>query len=194
MTFAEAKEFVKKKFDKDKRDSSHDFTHVLRVLKYAEMLAKKEKADMEIVRHAALFHDYVREAEHEVKGNHANLSAKAAKKILPRYVNEEKIAGILRAIRSHSRRSGINPKTIEDKIVWDADKLDGYGPMGVIRTLIISDHLGWTIKKGTEHTLDELIDAYKSDFVYTGTAQRIIKKQLEKSIRMCHEVLNEAIE
>jgi uncharacterized protein len=158
------------------------------------MLAKKKKADMEIVRYAALFHDFVREAKHEIRGNHANLSAKAAAKILPRYVAEEKIPRILRAIRSHSRSSGIRPKTLEDKIIWDADKLDGYGPMGVIRTLIISDHLGWTIKKGTEHTLDELSDAYKSDFVYTKTAQIIIKNSLEKSIRMCREVLNEAIE
>jgi len=194
MSFAEAKELVRRKFEKEKRDSSHDFTHVARVLKYAEMLAKKEKADLEIVRYAALFHDYVREAEHEIKGDHANLSAKAAEKILPRYVAKEKIPAIVRAIRCHSRRSGVRPKAPEDKIIWDADKLDGFGSIGVIRYLIIGDHLGWTIKRGAKHALDELIDIYNNGFVYTKTAQKIVRKKFKESVRICKEILKGAIE
>jgi len=194
MSFADAKEMVREKFEREERDSSHDFTHVERVLKYAEMLAKKEKADMEIVRYAALFHDFVREAKHEIRGNHANLSAKAAAKILPRYIAEEKIPRILRAIKSHSRSSGIRPKTLEDKIIWDADKLDGFGPLGVVRFLIMYDHLGWTIKKAVKRTIDELVDTYNTDFVYTNVAKRIVKRKYKKSIKMCREILKEAVE
>lgn len=194
MSFAEAKEFVREKFEKEKRDSDHDFTHVLRVLKYAEMLGRKEKADMEIVRYAALFHDYVREAKHEIKGDHANLSANAAKKILPKYVAKEKIPYILYAIRSHSRTSGVKPKTLEDKIIWDADKLDGFGPIGVIRFIGMCGQLGWTIKQATKYTIRELVDTYRTDFVYTKTARKIAKKKYEKGIRMCKEILKEAIE
>jgi uncharacterized protein len=194
MSFAQAKEMVRRKFEKEKRSSDHDFTHVLRVLKYTEMLAKKEKADGEIVRYAALFHDYIREARHEIKGDHANLSAKAVKKILPRYVAKEKIPAILRAIRSHSRRSGIKPRTIEDKIMWDADKLDGFGPMGIARFLIIGDSLGLTIKRGVKNARDQITGVYNTDFAYTKTAQNLIEKRLKKSMRMCREILEEAIE
>lgn len=194
MSFVQAKELVRKKFEREKRSADHDFTHVLRVLKYAEMLAKKEKADRKTVRYAALFHDYIREARHEVRGNHANLSASAAKSILPRYVTKDKIPAILHAIRSHSRKSGVKPKTLEDKIVWDADKLDGFGPMGVIRFLGMCDHLGWTIKQGARYTLDELVDTYNTDFVYTGTARKIARKKYKKSVRICKEILKEAIE
>jgi uncharacterized protein len=194
MSFAEAKESVRKRFEKEKKDSSHDFTHILRVLKYAEMLARKEGADMEVVRYAALFHDYVREAKHEVEGDHATLSAKAAAKILPKYVAKEKIPRILRAIRSHSRSSGVKPKTIEDKIIWDADKLDGFGPMGIARFLIIGDRLGWTIKKGAKNAIDEILEVYNTDFAYTNTAQKMIHARLKKSIRISREILEEAIE
>jgi len=194
MSFAGAKRLVREKFEKEKRTSDHDFTHVARVLKYAEMLAKKEKADLEAVRYAALFHDYVREAEHEIKGDHANLSAKAAKKILPRYVDKERIPAILKAIRSHSRKSGVKPKTLEDKIMWDADKLDGFGPLGVVRFLIMCNNLGWTIKKGAKYTMGELVDTYNTDFVYTNAAKKIVKRKYKKSIKMCREILKEAIE
>jgi len=194
MSFAQAKELVRKKFEKEKRSSDHDFTHVLRVLKYAEMLAKKEKANMEIVRYAALFHDYVREAKHEIKGDHANLSAEAAKKVLPRYVNGGKIPAILRAIGSHSRKSGVKPKNLEDKIIWDADKLDGFGPMGAARYIILMANLGWTIKKGTKHALDELIDIYNTDFLYTKMGRKLAREKFRKSTKICREILKEAIE
>jgi uncharacterized protein len=194
MSFAEAKRLVRKKFEKEKRDGSHDFTHVERVLKYAEMLAKKERADLEAVRYAALFHDYVREAKHEIKGDHANLSAEAVKKILPRYVEKEKIPAILRAIRCHSRRSGVKPKTLEDKIMWDADKLDGFGPIGVVRYLILGEYLGWPIKKSVQHALAELKVLRKMAFFYTKTGKKLGRGKFEKSVKMCKQILEEAIE
>jgi uncharacterized protein len=194
MSFAEAKELVRKKLEREKKDGSHDFTHVLRVLKYAEMLAKKEEADMEVVKYAALFHDYVREAKHEMRGDHANLSANAVRKILPRYIAKEKIPQILHAIRSHSRRSGIRPKTLEDKIIWDADKLDGFGPMGVARYLILGEYLGWSIKKSVKHALAELKVLRKMAFFYTETGKKLGRGKFEKSVKMCKEILEEAIE
>ena len=194
MSFAQAKELVRKKFEREKKGSDHDFTHILRVLKYAGTLAKKEKADIEIVRYAALFHDYVREPKHEVGGDHATLSAKAAAKILPRYVAKEKIPKILRAIRSHSRRSGVKPKTIEDKIIWDADKLDGFGSMGMARYLVLGDHLGWTIKKSAEYALAEVESYRKTAFFYTKLGKKLGNRRFQKCVKMCNDILEEAIE
>ena len=78
--------------------------------------------------------------------------------------------------------------------MWDADKLDGFGPMGIARFLIIGDSLGWTIKEGVKNARDQITEVYNTDFAYTKTAQRLIEKRLKKSMRMCREILKEAIE
>jgi len=194
MSFAGAKEFVRKKFEKENRTQDHDFTHILRVLKYAEMIGKKEKADMRIVRYAALFHDYVRETSRKSSSEHAEQSAKAVENILSRFVNDDNIPRILNAIRAHSRKSEEMPYRIEDKIVWDADKLDGFCPMGAARYIIIGAYRGWTIKKSVKRALKTIEKFNKHGVFYTETGKKLGKEKIKKCIRVCNEILEEAIE
>ncbi len=123
-------------------DPVHDFAHVLRVLMLAERLAKMEGADLEIVQTAVLLHDIARPdddnadsdfaLEADEKTDHAMLAGQRARRILegstPAFVD-----AVVHAIEAHRFRNDIEPQTIEAKVLFDADKLDAIGAVGVAR-------------------------------------------------------------
>ena len=119
-------------------DAVHDFDHVLRVYRMAERLAEAEGADLEIVRAAALLHD----AEGTMPGaesrtNHHHASAEFAAEILRLEGWElERIAAVQHCIRAHRYRDTSEPpQTVEARVLFDADKLDVLGAIGVARVI-----------------------------------------------------------
>jgi uncharacterized protein len=128
-------------------DPTHDFDHVLRVLHMAEHLAKLEGADVEIVRAAALLHDISRledsallmQADPET--DHAVLAARAVRQILagetPGFID-----AVAHCIEAHRFRNNIEPQTIEAKVLFDADKLDSIGAIGIARAFAYAGTLG----------------------------------------------------
>ncbi len=119
-------------------DSAHDIDHVLRVYNLALIIAKKEKnIDFEVLEIAALLHDIGGQKEAEdPSGNtdHAVIGAEMAEEIL-KELNcvENKIKHIKDCILSHRYRNSYEPKTIEAKILFDADKLETVGAIGAAR-------------------------------------------------------------
>lgn len=123
-------------------ESAHDFDHVLRVLALAEKLARAEGADLDIVRAAVLLHDIARADEDMTGGDHATMAADRAREILSTHgVAPEKIDAIVHAIAAHRFRTNAPPQTLEAKILFDADKLDSIGAVGVARTYQVSGAL-----------------------------------------------------
>lgn len=121
----------------------HDFYHTRRVRKVAKYLAKKEGADMFITEMATLLHDIGRIEEYKHKHhkknlNHADLSAKNARPILKKLgISEKTINDICHAIIAHRFRNPTEKaRTIEAKILRDADKLDSIGAIGIARAYI----------------------------------------------------------
>jgi len=118
-------------------DPVHDFEHVLRVYRMAERLAGAEGADLEIVRAAALLHD----AEGTMPGNesrvnHHHASAEFAAQVLAQEGwAAERIAAVQHCIRAHRYRGTETPRTLEARILFDADKLDVLGAIGVARVI-----------------------------------------------------------
>lgn len=119
-------------------DPVHDFEHVLRVYHMAERLAQEENADLEIVRAAALLHDAEGSASgSERRASHHHSSAEFAIQILtgegwPR----QRISAVEHCILAHRfRGDGVTPQTIEAKVLFDADKLDVLGAIGVARVV-----------------------------------------------------------
>lgn len=122
-------------------DPVHDFDHVLRVYRMAERLAQEEGADIEIVRAAALLHDAEGSAPGtETRKSHHLQSADFARLVLETEGwPEERIAPVQHCIRAHRFRSdGETPQTLEARILFDADKLDVLGAIGVVRTIAYS--------------------------------------------------------
>ena len=122
-------------------DSAHAFDHVLRVLALAERLAAEEGADLEIVRTATLLHDIARnKPDHHLRG------AERARQLLADHP-PERVEAVCRAIASHRFRKGPPPDSAEARCLFDADKLDAIGAVGVARAVAYGaarGHRLWT--------------------------------------------------
>ena len=126
ITIAEARRHY------DGADAVHDFDHVLRVLALAEHIGQAEGADLEIVRAAALLHDAGRDRAEAAGLDHAALAAEQAREILAGQP-PAKIEAVTHAIAAHRFRTGPEPATLEAQVLFDADKLDAIGAVGVAR-------------------------------------------------------------
>lgn len=116
--------------------SAHGFDHVLRVTALAERIAHAEKADVEIVRTAALLHDLA--AGGPGREDHHILGAEQAREILLDLGHPaDRVEAVVHCIRSHRfRKPEEAPQTLEAKCVFDADKLDAIGAVGIARAFV----------------------------------------------------------
>ncbi len=125
--------------------ASHGWDHVQRVLALAERIALAEGADLFTVRLAAVLHDVAREAENERSGAvcHAALGAQMARDfLLGRGVDGETAERVAHCVRAHRFRNGEGPATLEAKVIYDADKLDSIGAIGIGRAFLFSGEVG----------------------------------------------------
>ena len=118
-------------------DTAHDFDHVLRVLALAERIGRAEGADLEIVQAAALLHDVARAEEKGSGAWHAQAGAQRAREILQGHP-PKKVEAVAQAIATHRFREKSIPQTLEAQVLYDADKLDAIGAIGVARAYAIS--------------------------------------------------------
>jgi uncharacterized protein len=119
-------------------DTVHAFDHIERVTYLAERLARLEGANLEIVRTAALLHDSVGGApgKAERKDHHLTSADFAGKVLQEEGWPADRIAAVQHCIRAHRYRAKMEaPQTIEAKCLFDADKLDVLGAVGVARTI-----------------------------------------------------------
>lgn len=113
-------------------DSVHDFDHILRVWHLAERIALAEGADLKVVRPAALLHDWGRAVAQADGEDHAALAATRARELLAGEPPEW-VTAVTHAIAAHRFRTLPHPKTLEAQVLFDADKLDAIGAIGVAR-------------------------------------------------------------
>lgn len=120
-------------------DAAHDKEHIYRVLYTALDIAKTEEdVDMDVLITACLLHDVGRKEQFEnPKLCHAQVGAEKAKGFLLRNGFDAEFAErVSECIRSHRFRKDAPPKSIEAKILFDSDKVDVAGALGIARTLV----------------------------------------------------------
>jgi uncharacterized protein len=116
-------------------DPAHDLLHFKRVVRLAKQICNQENGKFEVVIPAAWLHDFVIVPKDSPLRNQASrLSAEKAIEFLrtidyPAKYFEE----IAHTIEGHSFSANIEIKTLEAKIVQDADRLDGLGAIGIAR-------------------------------------------------------------
>ncbi len=152
---------IKKFVEKELSCSAHNMDHVMRVYNLCLHLAEGEKVDLEVIKAAALLHDIARAREdndHSRNINHAILGSQMAVPILKKLgFSKEKIKHIQDCIISHRYRTGDEPKTKEAQILFDADKLDALGAIGVARGFV------WVGKHNAQIYSDVNIKNYIDD-------------------------------
>lgn len=117
--------------------SVHDMDHVFRVFNIAMKLARDEEVDMEVLQVALYLHDIARVKEDKDQSgrtDHALLGAEMSREILKNLKYSDKfINHVVECILSHRYKTGVKPSSIEAKILFDADKLDSVGAVGIAR-------------------------------------------------------------
>jgi uncharacterized protein len=155
-------------------ESAHAFDHVLRVLALTEKIARAEGADLAIVRAAALLHDITR-AEEDAGNDldHALSGARRAREILlARGVPTAQADAVAHAIATHRFRGTAAPQTLEAKILFDADKLDSIGAIGIARAYAVSGALNqrlWSDTAPVHATRDQ------HNANHTASAEFVVK-------------------
>lgn len=121
-------------------DSAHNYDHILRVLANASLIARSESGvNWDVLRTAVLLHDIARAEQARTGKEHAGEGARRAKEILADELPEF-AQTVSDAIASHRFRVERPPQSIEAKILFDADKLDSIGAVGVARAFAYSGH------------------------------------------------------
>jgi uncharacterized protein len=200
----------------DDSDPVHDFDHVLRVLALARRIGTAEGADLAIIETAVLLHDIHRLDEDQASPgaenvDHALLAARAAERILAQHdpaPAPDFIAAVAHAIAAHRFRNAVEPETIEAQTVFDADKLDAIGAIGVARAYAFGGMRGQKLwgevppgypGGGPDHTPHHEF-VYKlsriPDRLYTATGQAIARERAafmrDYFGRLAREVTGEA--
>jgi uncharacterized protein len=131
----------------DRQSVAHRFDHVMRVLANAGAIARfYPQADREILTLAVLLHDI--DQPFDDKANHVAYSATAAERILAELsYPADRIARVVQVIREHSTETieVSQPSSIEARILFDADKIDGVGAFGILRVFALSQQMGRSI-------------------------------------------------
>ncbi len=159
-------------------DAAHDFDHVWRVTQLATQLAQAEGADVTVVQLAALLHDVPLMMDHDtgaksngaeedagisaqrVRQAHHLAAAAFAKAFLSkRGVAAAQVDNVVHAIEAHRfRDQSIAPATIEAQCLYDADKLDSIGAIGIARAFAYAGTHGnrlWTDAVGAVPSFHE---------------------------------------
>ncbi len=121
------------------KDSAHDSLHVYRVLYQALKIAKGyTEVNRDILIASCLLHDIGRQKQFEnPKLCHAVEGGKMAYEFMKGLGwSEEDCKHIQDCVTTHRFRSDNQPETLEAKILFDADKLDVAGALGIARSLI----------------------------------------------------------
>ncbi|MEL7648797.1 MAG: HD domain-containing protein [Sedimentibacter sp.] len=155
--------------------SAHNLDHVMRVYNVCLMIAEYEdNVDLDILIPAALLHDIARVEESEDNTgviDHAVLGSEIAGGILTDLGYDEEMVGkIKHCISSHRFRTGNEPQTIEARILFDSDKLDSIGAVGIARTFMLGGQCGQSLESNNSI----------SDYLCENTAENGRIKDMSK--------------
>lgn len=169
--------------------TTHDYEHTLRVFQTASILAIQENADLELVQISALLHDIGRNIDEP----HNETGAEKAREILEELqYPKERIKQIEKIVLYHSFSSKDKLATLEEKIIWDADKLDGLGAIGISRAFYMRgeksypfNDFSWfkedTTLRYTSLNTESAKKVAKQRYDYMKNYFAILRKELEST-------------
>ena len=138
-------------------DAAHDLSHVKRVVKNTSYLTEIENANPLITLPAAWLHDCVavpKDSPQRAQGS--RLAAETAVRFLAGIgYSADLLPEVLHAIEAHSFSAGIPARTLEARVVQDADRLDSLGAIGIARCLLVGGRLDRPLCEAGDPFCDE---------------------------------------
>lgn len=155
------------------KDSAHNSEHIYRVLNHALILAENYEVNMDILVAACLLHDIGRPAQFaDPCLCHAKVGSEMAYQFLMKLGwLQEDCEHVKHCILAHRFTAGAQPETVEAKILFDADKLDVIGALGIARTLQYEGKMNVSLNEFFKEYDRKLIKLY--DVFYTKEAKQI---------------------
>ncbi|MDR2899887.1 MAG: HD domain-containing protein, partial [Clostridiales bacterium] len=143
--FSAIENYMLSQMEDSLKDPVHDKYHVYRVFNAAmDIACHEDNVDMDVLIAACLLHDVGRKSQaenpnicHALKG-----SEMAYDYLLATGWAEEKARHVRACVSSHRYRDNNSPESIEAKILFDADKIDVVGAIGIARTFIYGGQVG----------------------------------------------------
>lgn len=191
-------------------DSAHDKDHIDRVLSYAMEIADAEmNVDYDILIAACLLHDIGRKEQFEnPQLCHAMVGGEKAYAFLREQGFEQQFAlRVKRCIQQHRYRKSNPPDSLESRILFDADKMDVTGAMGMARSLvykgIVKEPLyirkeDGSVSDGTDEGEVSFLQEYKFkleklyDRFYTEKGAEMAKERQAAAVSFYNSLLTEA--
>jgi uncharacterized protein len=156
---------------------SHNWDHTLRVRRLCQRIGAAEGVDMDVLLASAYLHDIARRYQDDSNGAvcHAEKGAQLAAPIVDKLsLTAGQKDNILHSIRSHRFRGSHKPQTPEARVLFDADKLDAIGAVGVARAFLFAGEVGARL-----HSDDPNIEAART-YSADDTGYREFKVKLSK--------------
>ena len=161
--------------------ATHDWGHVERVNKLANYIGQIEGGNLTVIKLSVLLHDIGRKKEDELDGKicHAEESARLARDILEAYkIDKETIENVCYCIETHRFRNEKEPQTIEAKVLYDADKLDCIGAIGIARACSWSGEHKQKLYSDSEKEIGSGYETEHTPLIEFGTKLSKIKERM----------------
>ena len=147
--------------DEGSEDAAHDYDHLERVIALADKIQASEGGDLPTIWAAVALHDLGQERERRYGGDHALIGAALAEQLLTDSAfPQQYIPAVQQAIQEHRMTGGIIPQTLEGRILYDADKLDCLGAIGIGRLYCITGRYNQKVYAPIPDDIVEPIDPH----------------------------------
>ncbi len=124
---------------------SHNWDHTERVFNLCMHIGAIEGADLQVLSLAAYLHDIGRSHQDRSRGGlcHAEEGARMAREVLDGFsMPPEQKDNVIHCVLTHRYRNQHIPETLEAKVLFDADKLDAIGAVGIARAYLFAGEVG----------------------------------------------------
>jgi uncharacterized protein len=162
-------QFVRQELVKTGR-GAHTLDHTMRVYSLCMKIGMDLKANLKVLGAAALLHDVGRPREEETAVSHSILSGEMGRGVLSESeFTDSEIDHVVDVIRTHRFSEGLEPNSLEGKILSDVDKLDAMGAIGVFRAVAQAASTGSGIEGFLYHADEKLLKL--RELMYTDNAR-----------------------
>ncbi len=162
--------------------ADYRWQHTLRVAQYGKIIAESEGVDVEQIIVTCLLHDVAWfDTNPETNREHGRIGSNISRPILKdNGYRQEQIEAICYSIASHVDEE--NPKSIEAKILSDADDIDRFGPYRILQWCYSDAGDYFSLAEKLREHIGRLERYRDENSLFTSTGKQLFSEQLDLQI------------